>query len=255
MTVVTAVQSVDRAARVLEHLAVHGEASIGELGRALGVHASTASRLVAALAEHHLVERTDAGPVRLGVGVLRLAAATRGRLDLAEQSREVCEELAAELGETVNVAVYRDGAAVNVHQSRGPSTIAMHSWVGEAAALHATATGKMLLAHQDEAEQERVLGLVREAFTPRTVTGVAALEAELRRAREAGWVAAVEEYEPGLVAVAVPIRGEDGAVAAAMSAAGPAYRLPAEGLDAVARRLERGASEISARMGWRTDQP
>src|SRR5690625_6457626 len=88
-----AVQSVDRAARVLEILARDGESGVGRLARELGVHRSTASRLVSALRAHDLVERTEGdASLRLGVGVLRLAAATRSRLDLTAQAGPVRSE-------------------------------------------------------------------------------------------------------------------------------------------------------------------
>src|SRR5699024_8972304 len=99
------VQSVDRAARVLEILARDGAAGVGAVARELEVHGSTASRLIAALEGHELIERDRAsGTVRLGMGVLRLAAATRASLDLTAEAGPVCDALAEELGETVNVA-------------------------------------------------------------------------------------------------------------------------------------------------------
>jgi IclR family transcriptional regulator, acetate operon repressor len=93
------VQSVDRAVTILELLAVHGSAGVSQLARALGVHKSTASRLMAALERRQLVEQLeDRGRYRLGVGVLKLAAATSARLDLTQEARTVCRRLAAETG-------------------------------------------------------------------------------------------------------------------------------------------------------------
>lgn len=245
-----AVRSVDRAATVLEVLAREGEATASGIARELGVHPSTVSRLLGVLEAHHLVERTPAGPVRLGTGVLRLAAATRARLDLVEQAREVCEELAQRLGETVNLAVYRDGAAINLHQSRGSSTVVMHNWVGDRTVLHATASGKVLLAHRTAAERARLLGGGLERFTDRTRTEVAGLEEELGEVRRRGWAQAVEEYEVGLNAVAVPVLDGGGDVVAALSAAGPAYRLEPGQLAEAAALLAEGAREIGRRMGF-----
>ena len=154
MAGVGAVQSVDRAAQVLEILARDGESGVGRIAAELGVHQSTASRLVAALERHELLERqSDGGPVRLGVGVLRLAAATRSRLDLTAQASPVCDRLAEQLGETVNLAVYRSGAAVNVYQAQGTRTVALHNWVGDRTVLHATSSGKMLMAHLPSEER------------------------------------------------------------------------------------------------------
>jgi DNA-binding IclR family transcriptional regulator len=89
------------------------------------------------------------GKYRLGVGLIPLAGAVSDRLDVTRQGRQVCERLAAELGETVNVAVLQEQWAVNVDQARGPSTVSTHNWVGKLTPLHCTASGKVLLAHVD----------------------------------------------------------------------------------------------------------
>lgn len=140
-------QAVDRAVTVLELLADRGSAGCTELAAGIGVHKSTAFRLLGALEEHQLVEQThERGKYRLGMGILRLANAVLGRLDIAQQGREVCRRFAAEVGETVNIAVLRAHFAVNVEQARGPAAVGTHNWVGELTPLHATSSGKVLLA-------------------------------------------------------------------------------------------------------------
>lgn len=250
----SSVQSVDRAARALEILARDGEAGVGRIAQELGVHQSTASRLIAALEEHELVERqVEGGPVRLGVGVLRLAAATRSQFDLTALGGPVCDALAEELEETVNLAVYRSGAAVNLYQAQGTRTVSMHDWVGDATVLHATSSGKMLLAHLPPARSQKVLAGTLERFTPRTITDPAALRRQLRQAAARGWAVAEEEFEEGLNAVAAPIHGPEGKVIAALSAAGPAYRLGHDRLPGAAERVRRAADEISGYLGHRRE--
>lgn len=248
------VQSVERAAQMMEILAREGAAGVGEIARELQVHGSTASRLITALEAYDLVERDGAGgKVRLGVGLLRLAAATRSGLDLTAQAGPVCDALAEELGETVNVAVLRDGAAVNVYQAQGRRTVALHNWVGDRTVLHATSSGKMLMAHLPEAKREAMLEAPRERFTAATVTSAAELREQFVQARERGWAEAVEEFEEGLNAAAAPIRGPAGEVIAAVSVAGPAYRLAPEDLPRAADALLRAAEQISRRLGYRAE--
>src|ERR1700692_2516686 len=91
------VQSVDRALTILDILARHGELGVTEIAASIGVHKSTAFRLVSALAQHRLVEQlSKRGKYRLAFGVVRLAGATIARLNLAEESRPFCRQLAAE---------------------------------------------------------------------------------------------------------------------------------------------------------------
>src|SRR3954452_285849 len=96
------VQSVDRALTNLGILARLGEAGVTEIAGELGVHKSTAFRLVATLESHGAVEQNEErGKYRLGVGVLRLAGATTAVIDVVQEYAPVCRKLAADSGETV----------------------------------------------------------------------------------------------------------------------------------------------------------
>src|SRR3954463_16233680 len=90
------VQSVDRAISVLELLARNGEAGITEIAGELGVHKSTASRLVSVLEARGLVEQLgERGKYAIGFGIVRLAGAATERMDLPRLGRPFCESLAA----------------------------------------------------------------------------------------------------------------------------------------------------------------
>lgn len=246
------IQSVDRAIDVLEYLAERDDGAVTDLAAALGVHKSTAFRLLAALEARGLVEQvSERGRYRLGFGLVRLAGAAASRLDLVEQSRPITRRLAAEVGETVNVARLEGDAAINVDQVLGGATVATQNWVGQRTPLHATSSGKVLLAFADPAERARLLARPLAVFTPATITDRAVLEAELARAEATGWAATREELELGLNAIAAPIRGRDGGVIAAVSVSGPSYRLGAERFATVAALVAAAGGEISRRLGWR----
>jgi DNA-binding IclR family transcriptional regulator len=245
------VQSVDRALTVLEILARYGELGVTEIAAQLDVHKSTAFRLVGALEQHRLVEQLgERGKYRLGFGIVRLAGATTARLELARESRPVCRRLAADINETVNVAIMDAGAAVNISQEQGSATITVHNWIGQRTPLHATSSGKALLAWADADALAAVLEAGLERHTPDTITEPAVLRAELDRIRQHGWAGAAEELETGLNAVAAPIRGADGSVVAAVSASGPSYRLGRESFPEIAKKLQAGADEISSQLGY-----
>ena len=248
---VAAVQSVDRALSVLEILATHGEAGVTEVAAELGVHKSTAFRLVAALESRGFVEQlVDRGKYRLGFGVVRLAGAAAAQLDIAREGRRVCEALAADLEETVNIAILDADRAVNVSQARGPAALSTHNWVGQGTPLHATSSGKVLLAHAPDTVRKSVLSRELPRFTSATITDPEALQQHLDRIVEQGWGATVEEYEVGLNAIAAPVRGADGYVIAALSVSGPSFRMDAEDFPRLARRVAAGADELSRRLGF-----
>ncbi|MHB1613062.1 MAG: IclR family transcriptional regulator [Actinomycetes bacterium] len=246
------VQSVERALSILDILARVGQAGVTELSEELGVHKSTAFRLLASLAGRQLVEQVgERSKYRLGVGILRLAGATIARLDIVTQAHDVCQQLARELGETVNLAVRDADAVTNLTQEYGAAAVTTHNWIGQRTPLHATSSGKVLLAWADESDREAACAAPLPAFTPRTITDPRLLLAELAAVREQGWAATAAELEPGLHAVAAPVRDDHGRVVAAVSVSGPSYRLSVASFPTVATRLCAGAREISVRMGYR----
>ncbi|MGV9277134.1 IclR family transcriptional regulator [Streptomyces griseosporeus] len=248
---VSAVQSVDRAVSVLEILARHGEAGVTEIAEQLGVHKSTAFRLLGVLENRGLVAQAkDRGKYYLGAGILRLAGAAAVRLDISQEGVQVCRELADELGETVNIAVLDDDAAVNIMQARGTASVTAQNWLGRRTPLHATSSGKVLLAHLPPTLREGLLARPLHRFTERTVTGAAVLRGELETVVERGYGVTVEELELGLAAVAAPVRAHDGEVIAAISVSGPVYRLNAERLPEVTERTVATGAELSRRMGY-----
>jgi len=173
-----------------------------------------------------------------------------GQLDVTHQARAVCEQLAAQLGETVNIAVRRSHFVVNIDQARGPSAVATHNWVGELTPLHATSSGKILLAYMTTDERRKLLassGLAQ--LTPHTITSQRDLEAQIEAAASDGYATSVEELEEGLTAVAAPVRDHTGGVIAALSVSGPVYRFTEERMRDVTPDVVAAAAAISNRMG------
>lgn len=238
------VQSVDRAITVLELIAGRGEAGVSELAVALDVHKSTAFRLLGALEEHGLVEQIgDRGKYRLGFGLIPLAGRVAERLEVTTQGREVCDELASRLGETVNIAIPDRGWAVNVDQARGPAMVTTYNWLGRITPMHNTSSGKILLAAALADDPAAMPDDVGPADRDQ-------LRAELAQVTDRGYAWSLEELEAGLNAVAAPVRDHGGAVIAALSLSGPAYRLPAARIEEITPDVVAAGREISRRMGY-----
>ena len=244
------VQSVDRALTVLEILAKRGVAGVTEIAAELGVHKSTASRLVSVLESRGFVEQlSDRGKYRLGYGIARLGSALTRHRDLAHEGRVACEALAADTGETVNLAILDGGRVINISEVRGAGAVAVQTWVGQSTPSHATSSGKVLLAHEPRRDLEAVLGAELQRYTEHTITDLAVLARELDTVRTRGWAGSVEEYELGLNALAAPVRDHDGTVVAAISMAGPSFRLTQGYFDRVTSHLLRAADDFGRRLG------
>jgi DNA-binding IclR family transcriptional regulator len=248
-------RSVNRALRALEVIAENGELGVSELGRQLGVHKATASRLAATLAGHGMLERNPLdGRYRLGFGILRLAAAAVADVDLVMLGRPVVEELAESTRETVNLGVRSGDGVVYIDQVNGARSIVSVSWVGRRTPMHCTASGKVLLAWMDDADRDRILSAPLERATEKTEVDPEALRAQLAEVRRRGWGQTVGELEEGLNAVAAPVFRGDGQLLAALSVSGPAFRLRAVDLARVARATMDAAAAVSRRLGFREDR-
>jgi IclR family transcriptional regulator, acetate operon repressor len=250
------VQSLDRALDILKLLGTEPEMRVTDLARRLEVHKSTAFRLLSTLQEHGLVEQNPTTEkYRLGYGLVRLASAVVGEIDLARASRPVLEELANRTSETVNLAILQGDQVINIDQIAAPNLVVNVNWVGKQTPLHCTSNGKVLLAFLPEAERRRLLEQPLQRFTPRTITDVKTLEKQLVRVRDEGWAFTLEELEVGLNAVAAPVRGTDGLVHAAVSVAGPSYRVTPQRLNDLGAITKQAGEAISQRMGYIASAP
>lgn len=254
--VTSTVQSVDRAVSILEMLAHDGESGVTKIAEELGVHKSTAFRLIAALERRGLVEQNmDRGKYRLGVGILRLAGATTARLDVVQEARPLARALATETGETVNIAVLSEGAALYLDQITGGSSLQPHNWVGQRIPLHATANGKVLLSGLTTGQITTEVGQRFRAYTPTTITSLKKLLVDIDHVRDHGYALVVDELEIGLTAVAAPLRNAHGDVIASLSVSGPTFRFDEGKVKQAIHQVAEVADEVSERLGWRVTKP
>ena len=246
------VQSVDRAITVLELLSQKGSSGVTQIAGEVGIHKSTAYRLITTLKERGLVEQDPATEkYRLGFGVVLLASSVTADLDVARCSRPVCDWLAEKTRETVNVAVLEGDDAVIIHQSISDFSALGVDWSGHHTPLHATAAGKVFLNYMPPAQRRRLLGKPLPAYTENTFADSESLLEEARGSQADGYWHTEEELEVGLNAVAAPIHGADGSVIAAVSVSGPAFRLPKESFAEAGKLARDAADEISRCLGFR----
>jgi IclR family acetate operon transcriptional repressor len=244
------VHSVNRAISILQVLARRGPTAVTELATELGIHKSTIFRLLSTLEARGLVDQnTDRGRYQLGYGVVQLAAGATRKLDLSVVSRRICEALAEEVGETVDIAINDDQTVLSIDQVIGSAAMTTVNWVGRRTPIHATAAGKVFLAHMTPDDRDDCLSATLERFTENTITSRRELEKQLETVRAQGYGFTLEEYEVGLAAVAAPIRDLDGKVVAAVSVSGPNFRINTTTIPGLAEHVMAAAAEISQRNG------
>ncbi|HXD27240.1 MAG TPA: IclR family transcriptional regulator [Arthrobacter sp.] len=241
------IQSVDRAAVVLEFLASAGASTVSAVGQELDVHKSTAFRILNTLLDHGLVEqRADSTEYQLGQGLVRLAQAVPVAHSFSRRVHEACVWLAGECGETVTLNVTEGGESVTIDQILPTTSVVSRSWLGRRTPLHCTSPGKVSLAHQGEALRGQLLAGRLKRYTPATITDRQALARELEATAERGYALALEEFEEGLSSAAAPVYGADGSMIAQIGVAGPSYRLGEDALAAIVVLVQEAGRRASA---------
>ena len=246
-----AVRSVDRAAALLLALGeCAGEAGGTELARRLGLHKSTASRLLATLQRRGLVEQDEeSGKYRLGLVVIRLAERAERTLDLKGIALPELERLARVTRETVTVGILEGDAYLTVAQADGPNMVACPDWTGRTTPIHCIASGKVILAAMAERD---VMRIARPGLVPRTQRTIVSLEAlmeELARVRRRGYATAFSEWIDGTNGIAVPVVDARGRVLASIGVWGPAYRVTPARVGEIVTSARAAAAAVTARLG------
>jgi DNA-binding IclR family transcriptional regulator len=238
-----------RGVRVLEALgsdeALGGGLGVVRIAELVGQDKSQVSRTLKTLAEYGLVDRDpETRAYRLGWAVFALAARA-GDTRLLAVAEPVVRELAQALGERVHLTVLRGAEVLTILSHGTPRAIEATSSVGRAVPAYCTSSGYALLLESVVADVLSDAELAPLApRTPRTLAEVAARVAD---ARERGYAVADEEFEPGLVAVAAPVRDFRGRIAAALNVSAPKFRLDAR-LEETATAVVEAAALVSERL-------
>ncbi|MEV7725651.1 IclR family transcriptional regulator [Streptomyces sp. NPDC087917] len=214
-------QSVERALSILPALA-KGPAGLGEVAEVLGVHKSTALRLLRTLHGRGFVYRQPDGRYRLGATLFALAAEAIENLDVRAVAHPHLVELNRVTGHTVHLALHQDDEVVYVDKVDSRYPVRMYSRIGKPVPLTVAAVAKLLLADLPEADRRALAERIDyPRYTARSTPDAAAFLRELDLVREQGWAADLGGHEESINCVGAPVRGPDGRVVAAMSVSAP----------------------------------
>ncbi|GAA3725279.1 DNA-binding IclR family transcriptional regulator [Spinactinospora alkalitolerans] len=244
-------RSVDRALRLLRMVArTDGGASASELAAATSLARPTTFRLLATLEENGLLDRVGHRYV-LGGELARLGALADQRTGFVMRVRSRVELAAQRLEETVTLSVRRptDELDVVLQESAQRVGLTVADMVGQRWPMHASATGKVVLAELDESAVRRLLGEEPPPVASRTITGHARLQAELAEVRARGYATIDDELEDGIVSGAVPVRDDAGALVATLAVVGPKHRFGLAACRDAMPELLAAAHDIAKSLG------
>lgn len=176
---------------------------LSELAAQADLPVSTTHRLVGELVEWGLLSRSANGNIQLGIRLWAIAQ-NAGR-QLRETARPFIQDLYSFTGETSQLAV-RDGvSALYIERIYGTKRIPRASRVGGRLPLHATAVGKVILAHDEPWVRSGYLERPLERLTPATQVDPQRLDVELAKVKEQGYAITLEEVRTGSCSIAVPV--------------------------------------------------
>jgi len=251
--------TVDAAAKALELLNVFSfnerKLSLNNLAARTGIPKATAFRLLSTLEQSGFVAKVGA-EYHLGIKCLVLGNVVAADLDVREKAHPHLVQLRDLTRETTHVAMLHQWHVVYLDRVPSPQPVGfMQSRAGAILPAHCTALGKTLLAYLPEAEVAGWASTAKfEALTPYTRTSPAELLDELRLVRQRGYALDEQEHEIGVRCIAAPIRNHRGEVVAAISVAGPEYRMPEDVVDSpMLAQVCASARAISRELGAHED--
>ena len=226
------VQSVDRAMTLLRAVASAApeDSTAARLAETCGLNRATSWRILHTLEAHDVVSlNQENGRWSVGDAVADIAQSA-GTDNIIALARPRLERLSLQTGETAALAVWRQGALTYVEEA-GPPAIVSATWLGQTVPLHATSTGKVLLAFGDGQAVPRRARRGLERFTETTITTLAALDEQLAQVRLRGYATCRGEYEASAWGVSAPVVDRSGRLVAVLSIWGPGSRVTEERFD------------------------
>lgn len=252
------IQSIEVGGALLRALAHHGRPlALKDLAAEAGMAPAKAHPYLVSFGKLGLVEQ-DAASGRYGLGPLamQLGLISLQQLDPLALATPLIEELAAETGHTLAVAVWGNRGATIVRVAQPPVAVFVSMRHGTVMSLRGTASGRLFAALLPAAV---VLPLLREEPKAGAAAGMrrgAALDDELRQAlaqvRATGYSQVQDLLLPGISAMAAPVFEGSGRLVLSLTAIGPTASFDSRPGSALVQRVCGAAAALSARLGWRS---
>ncbi len=236
----------------------HPQWSFADLVQATKLNKTTVFRLLTTLEDERLVRRTPSGRYRLGSEMIALGGRAMRSNNLRMVSNDTLRQLTQTTGETTTLEVLRQDrhgiwTTLVIDEVLGRHLVGITQYIGSRLPIHATSTGKVLLAYQSADRFDQFLQQPLSSLTEHTLITLSDLRHELKLVRKQGVAIAVGELEMGLMTTAAPIFDYSGGIQAAISIVGPSIRVNQDRLLELAKLAKESANTISHQLGFRQE--
>jgi DNA-binding IclR family transcriptional regulator len=224
------IRAVDRALDILLCFSnLTPQLTMTQIAERVGMNKSTVHRLLGTLERRRFVQRNPTtGYYQLGIRLLQMAYLTLGHNDIRRHAGPFLRRLCEQHRETITLSTLDDTDIVFLDVIESPQRVKLAASTGQRMPAFSTAAGKAILAFLPDVTVMRILERGMPQFTPYTIRTKEELLSNLEPIREQGFSISIQEYEDGINAVAAPVLNEQNYPIAAVTVAGPAYRLTRE---------------------------
>jgi len=254
------VPALDRGLRVLELMAQEeSELSLKSISERLVIPVPSLWRILSVLREKgYVIFDREQKTYRLGFKFLYLGNVLLNRMGFRSQARGYLKRMVEVSGETAELSARVKDQLVLIDEMEGPEAVRLFSRIGSAYPyFHATAPGKVYLAHMTREKLRRVMdrmGLPK--ITECTITDFEDLEKELNEFKKKGYAVDREEMRVGVCRIAAPVYDHKGVISACLGVAGPSFRITTDNSEKIGKWAKKLARQLSLELkdqsgaGW-----
>lgn len=221
--------------------------SLQGLAEETGIPKPTLHRMLQQLESAGLLERSgDSRQYGTGVRLRKLAENLLLNDTFHGARHGVLRSLVNEIGESCNLTALSGSEVMYLDRVETPAPLRFYLHSGSRVPVHCSASGKLFLAGMTSSQRQRLLSHSSlEAFTPKTLTDLDALEDEIKQVRRQGFALDNEEFLPGLLCVAVLVPSTSGRSNLCVAVQAPIMRLTPEKALGLLPALHRAAEALS----------
>ncbi len=242
--------TIDRAIAILDAIGASNKPlRLSEIARRMGLHKSTAHRLLKVLERSSLINRTQDNRYHLGLKLYEFGSKAIEQIEFRSRFHQLCEQLSTEVGETVYLSVLQQTSIVYLDKFEPRSKLSLSSKTGTSRPVYCTSMGKAMLAFQPPDVAEQIISKIHFVpYTPKTLHTKEALRHTLEKVRRRGYAIDDQEGEMGLRCVGAPVLNDKSVAIAAVGISGYASRITPETVGRIADQLTRCCREISGTL-------
>ncbi|RSL33970.1 IclR family transcriptional regulator [Salibacterium salarium] len=246
------IQSLDRALKILDLFdEYHTELKITDISDKMLLHKSTVHSLLKTLQKHQYIEQNpENGKYHLGMKLFERGNVVIQSRDIRSVAKEYLYALSKDTGQTVHLVIQDGKEGIYIDKVESTSATVLYSRIGRRIPLHCSGVGKALIAFQSDRE----IADIFENYefikrTENTITNKEDFLKEIEIIRQKGYAEDLEENEPGIRCLSIPVHDHTARVTGAISISMPSMRVQEKDIEKYVTLLKKAGTQLSQKLG------